>query len=229
MAVFAVVDEIQGVHQREGGVEFHVGHLLAPSADAEIERGRFAYLDDFDVPCGSVDGSGGDAEVLARVRSDHVQQALDGIAGAGIHQDRGVHVILPAQPDAGIPAGAHHVPEFLLAEEIVAGTGRLVVGMDAEGHLPAHADMAHAHRELASEIGENVFPDHAVHIHIHYVAHRVAGKPAVVDERIAVSQVGEPEGLGAPAVFVADGAEPERIKLSIFFHAAKVMKKTLSS
>jgi hypothetical protein len=63
----------------------------------------------------------------------------------------------------------------------------------------------------------SVLAGQTVEIGLHQVAESASGKPAVVDESIAVAEIRQTEFLAAPRVFVFDARKPERVEF-LFFH-----------
>ena len=80
---------------------------------------------------------GRNAKGLPGVRGHHIEDILHAAVEAFRIDLGSVRVAAEARQDAGVGAGAQDIPEFLLAQEIVALRGGLVVRMDPERHAAA--------------------------------------------------------------------------------------------
>ena len=154
---------------------------------------------------------GGDVQALPGVQGDDVEQLLHAAVQAFRVEGRGVGVPTETGHRARILAGAQHVPDLLLAEEVVTLRSRLVVRVYAQRHPPADRELPDTHRELSPVEIVDVVPDHAVEVGVHHFGDAVAGQPALAHQRVAVPQVRQPEGLAAPGVVVLQGAETQGI------------------
>ena len=159
---------------------------------------------------------------------DDAQDLLHAAVQAARIAFGGVGVAPETDHQAGILAGAQHIPELLLAEEIVALLGRLVVGMHPERHPVVYVQMPDTQGELTPVPVVQFFSDHAVEVGVHHFGKAVAPEPARAHQRVAVAQVRQLELLRPPGILILQGAEGERIQFLLFFHDCKNNKKALS-
>ena len=223
-----IIDKVERVRKRERRVEFVRMDALAPVAQAEVHRGRFRDLEDLQIAGRGMRGACRDVQALSGVGGDDAQDLVHAAVLAARIELGGIGIAPEADHQTGILAGAQHIPEFLLAEKIIALFGRLVVGMYPERHPAVDVQMPDTQGELPAVPVVQVFADHAVEVGVHHFGKAVAPEPARAHQRVAVAQVRQLELLHSPGIFVLQGAEGERIQFLLFFHDCKNNKKALS-
>ena len=156
-------------------------------------------------------GAGRDEEAESGVRGDEVQQRIllplaerrPELAGVAVPEETG--------PDAGVLPRAQHVPELVLAEEVVPLGGNLIPGMHLQRHITLHLEHAHADGKLPPVVLVEAVTRDAVEVGVHKFPQAVACEPAVPHQGVAVAEVCELEFLASPGVLVLQGAELHRV------------------
>ena len=115
---------------------------------AEVERGGFGNLEYLKLSVRAVGCSGSDAEALAGGRNDFAQKPVHIAFGAAPAELARIGVPAESYMQLRTFSRAQHIPDLLLAEQVVALFGGFIVGMHLEGHLPVDFQIADADGKL---------------------------------------------------------------------------------
>ena len=221
--VFPKVDEIESFLKGQGGVErIDLPFGKPPVEEAEVQRGRFGHLGNYDTLSRRMHGAGSDEEMIPRLRLHPMEQAFGGPVLASLVKRLRADLAPEAQIQDRSGTGGDDIPEFGLAQEVIALGGDPVVRMDPQRRATSPVQSLDQHRELPPVGGEDPLAHDTVHVHLHDLGEGVGRKPAVPHHRIGIAQVSQVPGLVRR---IRDRDQFEGIQFLFGFHMKKAQKR----